>query len=127
MPRLTINMNRKTVLQTAALIAAGVILALAVNAFAPRERKLAMAGSYPNALKVPARETTPMGSIPPTRVVQPPIVPTTTTAPVTATTETQPTATAAITTVGLNPAAKTPAAPATTATRGAGVIQSPSW
>jgi len=109
--RLTIDMNRKTILQTLALIAAGAILALVANAFAPRERKLAMAGSYPNALKVPARETTPMAPIPPTRVAQVPVVPTTTTAPVTATTETQPTATAAITTVGLNPAAKTPAAP----------------
>lgn len=108
-------MNRKTILQTAALIAAGVVLALLANAFAPRERKLAMAGSYPNALKVPARETTPVAPIAPTPVAPVP-VPTTTTAPVAATTETQPTATAAITTVGLNPAAKTPAATTTTST-----------
>jgi rhodanese-related sulfurtransferase len=108
-------MNRKTILQTAALIAAGVILALVANAFAPRERTLAMAGSYPNALKVPARETTPVAPIAPTPVAPVAIVPTTTTAPVTATTATQPTATAAITTVGLNPAAKNPAGPATAA------------
>jgi rhodanese-related sulfurtransferase len=108
-------MTRRTVLQTAALIAAGVILALLANAFAPRERKLAMAGSYPNALKVPARETTPLAAIAPAPVAPVPVV-TTTTAPVAATTETQPTATAAITTVGLNPAAKTPAATTTTAT-----------
>ena len=105
-------MNRKTLLQTAALIAAGVIFALVANAFAPRERKLAMAGSYPNALKVPARETAPVVPVAPTAVAPVTIVPTTTTAPVTETTATQPTATAAITTVGINPAAKTPAAPA---------------
>jgi rhodanese-related sulfurtransferase len=108
-------MNRKTTLQALALIVAGVIIALVANAFASRDRKLALAGSYPNALKVPPRETAPAAPIVPTSVPPVTIVPTTTsTATATATTATQPTATAAITTVGLNPAAKTPAAPMTT-------------
>src|SRR4029077_18878042 len=56
--RLTNNMNFKTAFQTASLIVAGIILALVANAFASRDRKMALAGSYPNALKVPAREIT---------------------------------------------------------------------
>jgi rhodanese-related sulfurtransferase len=105
-------MKRNTLFQTAALIVAGLVLALVANAFASRDRKLAMVGTYPNALKVPARETT-LPAPPPVQPVT--VVPTTTTAPVaTATTATQPTATAAITTVGLNPTAKNPAATTTT-------------
>src|SRR5712671_6678984 len=99
-------MKRTTLLQTAALIVAGLILALVANAFASRDRKLAVVGTYPNALKVPPREAAPIAP-PPVQPVT--IVPTATTAPETATTTTQPTATAAITTVGLNPAAKIPA------------------
>jgi rhodanese-related sulfurtransferase len=107
-------MKRNTLFQTAALIVAGLVLALVANAFASRDRKLAMVGTYPNALKVPARETA-LPAPPPVQPVT--VVPTTTTtAPVaTATTATQPTATAAITTVGLNPTAKNPAATTTTA------------
>jgi rhodanese-related sulfurtransferase len=105
-------MKRTTLLQTAALIVAGVILALVANAFASRDRKLAPVGTYPNALKVPPREAAPIAPTP----VQPvTVVPTATTASETATTATQPTATAAITTVGINPAAKTPTATTTSA------------
>jgi len=105
-------MKRNTLFQTAALIVAGIIVALVANAFASRDRKLALVGTYPNALKVPSREVAP--TVPPP--IQPvTVIPTTTTAPAaTATNATQPTATAAITTVGLNPAAKTPAATTTT-------------
>jgi rhodanese-related sulfurtransferase len=104
-------MNRKNLFQIITIIAAGVILALVANAFASRDRKMTLVGSYPNALKVPPRETAPIAPVPDPVAV----VPTTTTvAPAPVTTETQPTATAAITTVGLNPAAKTPELPKTT-------------
>ena len=107
-------MKRKAVLQTAALVVAGILVALVANAFASRDRKLALKGSYPNALKVPVRETA-AAAFTPTYVAPVTNVPaTTTTAPATVTTATQPTATAAITTVGLNPTAKPPAASTTT-------------
>jgi rhodanese-related sulfurtransferase len=113
-------MKQNTIFQAAAIVAAGIILALVANAFASRDRKVSLAGTYPNALKVPAREV-PVAPAPapppvtqtvatttqPATITVPPIAPT-------ATTATQPTATAAIETVGLNPKAKTPAAPATT-------------
>lgn len=111
-------MNRKTIIQTAALIVAGIILALVANAFASRDRKLALVGSYPNALTLPPRET----AAPPAQTAtQTPVTATTpsvtSTLPVqipetstTAATSTQRTATAAIETVGLNPAAKNPPA-----------------
>jgi rhodanese-related sulfurtransferase len=107
-------MKRTTLFQTAALIVAGVLLALVANAFASRDRKLALTGSYPNALTVPPRETTTTAPAPPAPVATVPVTATaeTTTTSRTATSATEPTATAAITTVGLNPAAKTPAAPA---------------
>src|SRR4051794_22630249 len=109
-----IDMKRNTLFQTAALIVACLVLAFVVNAFASRDRKLALAGTYPNALKVPAREAATT-TAPPVQPVT--AVPTTTTAPAaTETTATQPTATAAITTVGLNPAVKSPAATTTTTT-----------
>lgn len=108
-------MKRTTLFQTAALIVAGTILALVANAFASRDRKMTLVGTYPDALKVPAREAAPIASQPAPAPAQPLAAdPTTTTvAPATATTATQPTATAAITTVGLNPAAKTPELPMT--------------
>ena len=113
-------MNRKTIVQTAALIVVGIILALVANAFASRDRKLALVGSYPNALTLPPRETAVLHSqavtetSPPASMMTPSV---TTAAPVqtpatsttSPTTATQPTA-AAIETVGLNPAAKNPAA-----------------
>ncbi|MEA2338848.1 MAG: hypothetical protein QOE82_2855 [Thermoanaerobaculia bacterium] len=99
------------------LVIAGILLALVANAFASRDRKVSLIGTYPNALKVPARETpapiaTPVASAPVETTTQP--ATTTTVAPTTATTATQPTATEAIETVGLNPAAKKPATPVTT-------------
>jgi len=104
-------MKRTTLFQTAALIVAGVLVALVANAFASRDRKLAVVGTYPNALKVPAREI-PVATPTPTSPVA--SVPTTTTeAPATATT--QPAATAAIETASLNPAVKKAVTPTTTA------------
>ena len=120
MRRLTISMKRNTIFQAAAIVAAGIILALVANAFASRDRKVSLAGTYPNALKVPAREVpvAPAPAPPPiTQTVMTTTQPATITVPPTATTATkvtQPTATAAIETVGLNPKAKTPAAPAPT-------------
>jgi len=115
MRRLTISMKKNTIFQAAAIVAAGILLALVANAFASRDRKVSLVGTYPNALKVPAREVaiapTPVAPQPVATTTQPPI---TITAAPTATTATQPTATAAIETVGLKPKAKTPAAPATT-------------
>ena len=108
-------MKRNSLFQTAALIVAGLVIALVANAFASRDRKLAIVGTYPNALKVPAREVAPIPAQP--AIAGPTMTTTTTTAPATtATTATQPTATVATTTVGLNPAAKTPAATTTTTT-----------
>jgi rhodanese-related sulfurtransferase len=110
-------MKQNTIFQAAAIVAAGIILALVANVFASRDRKVSLVGTYPNALKVPARQV----ALAPAPVAPQPVA-TTTTQPVTitalptATTATQPTATAAIETVGLNPAAKKPAAPATTTT-----------
>jgi rhodanese-related sulfurtransferase len=104
-------MNKKTVLQTAALIVAGIVLALVANAFASRDRKMVLVGTYPNALKVPPREVAAIQPIP-AAIETAPAVTTMAPLPATVTTATQPTATAAITTVGLNPAAKSPTAKA---------------
>jgi rhodanese-related sulfurtransferase len=115
-------MKQNTIFQAAALVVAGIILALVANAFASRDRKVSLAGSYPNALKVPAREVlvAPAPVAPTvTQTIAMTTQPATITVPAattTATSATQPTATAAIETVGLNPKGKTPAAPATTTT-----------
>jgi len=117
--RLTISMKQNTIFQAAAIVAAGIILALVANAFASRDRKVSLVGTYPNALKVPAREVPvapPPVVTPVTQTVATTTQPATITVPPTATTTTQPTATAAIETVGLNPKAKTPPAPAPTTT-----------
>jgi rhodanese-related sulfurtransferase len=110
-------MKQNTIFQAAAIVAAGIILALVANAFASRDRKVSLVGTYPNALKVPARELAvapaPVAA-PATKTVATTTQAATITAAPTATTATQPTATAAIETVGLNPKVKTPAAPATT-------------
>ena len=118
MRRLTISMKQNTIFQAAAIVAAGIILALVANAFASRDRKVSLVGTYPNALKVPAREMATHSA-----PVAPPVTQTavTTTQPTTITAPpaaiaTQPTATAAIETVGLNPTVKKPAASATTTT-----------
>ncbi|MEA2164920.1 MAG: hypothetical protein QOK37_3047 [Thermoanaerobaculia bacterium] len=107
-------MNRKTILQTAALIVAGIVLALVANAFASRDRKMALIGSYPNALKVPPREIA--ATTPPATTTTSPSV--STIAPATVTTAAPSTATAAIETVGLNPAAKNPATSSAGSTAG---------
>src|SRR3954466_5907106 len=112
-------MKRNTLFQTAMLVIAGILLALVANAFASRDRKVSLVGTYPNALKVPARETpqpiaAPVATAPVVTATQPAIA--TPTAPVTAITATQPTATAAIETVGINPATKKPPVTATTTT-----------
>jgi rhodanese-related sulfurtransferase len=125
-------MHSKSLVQTAAIIVTSVVLALVANAFASRDRKVTLTGSYPNALRVPPREA-PVASpriAPAAQGVAPaasPAIPDTTlsnssnpagaTLPGATTTVTTPshptrTATAAIETVGLNPAAKTPKAPA---------------
>lgn len=113
-------MKQNTIFQAAAIVAAAIILALGANAFASRDRKVSLVGTYPNALKVPAREVTitpvPVAPQPVATTTQPPLTITTPPAATTATIATQPTATAAIETVGLNPKAKAPAAPATTTT-----------
>jgi rhodanese-related sulfurtransferase len=111
-------MKQNTIFQAAAIVAAGILLALVANAFASRDRKVSLVGTYPNALKVPAREVAiaPVPVAPPVTQTIATTTPVTSTAPPTATTATQPTATAAIETVGLNPKAKTPTAPATTTT-----------
>jgi len=114
-------MNRKTIVQTTAIIVVGIILALVANAFASRDRKLALVGSYPNALTLPPHENAVLHSqavtatSPPASTMTPSVTtaaPTQTSASSTTATATttQPTATAAIETVGLNPAAKNPPA-----------------
>jgi rhodanese-related sulfurtransferase len=113
-------MRQNTIFQAAAIVAAAIILALVANAFASRDRKVSLAGTYPNALKVPAREVPVVAAPAPPPVTQTVAMttqPATITVPpatAAATTTTQPTATVAIETVGLNPKVKTPAAPATT-------------
>jgi len=111
-------MKQNTIFQAVAIVAAGIILALVANAFASRDRKVSLVGTYPNALKVPAREVpaAPPVAPPVTQTVAMTTQPSTITVQPTATTATQPTATAAIETVGINPKAKTPAAPAPTTT-----------
>jgi len=121
-------MKRNIFFQIAALVVAGILLAIVANAFASRDRKVSLVGTYPNALKVPARETPPpiatsFAPAPVATMTQP--ATTTTIAPVTATTATQPTATAAIETVGINPATKKPPVTATTTTAPTPHAQSP--
>jgi rhodanese-related sulfurtransferase len=119
-------MKQNTIFQAAAIVAAGILLALGANAFASRDRKVSLVGTYPNALKVPAREVAAAPAPVPPQPVATTTQPTVTiTTPTTPTTATQPTATAAIETVGLNPAAKKPAAPATTTTAPAPAPQPP--
>src|SRR5436309_14244223 len=102
----SIDMKRNIFFQTAALVVAGIVLALVANAFASRDRKVSLVGTYPNALKVPSREAPAPIVTPVTQTVAMTTQPVTTTVPPTATTATQPTATAAIETVGVKPAVK---------------------
>lgn len=54
-------MLRKPLVQSVILVLAAVVLALAANAFASRERRLVLPGFYPNAQRIPKR-------VPPTPV-----------------------------------------------------------
>ena len=70
-------MKRRFWLEAATLVFAAVICALVANALAGRERKLALKGEYPNALKVPQETTTAPfltgGPTPPPAVVSAPV------------------------------------------------------
>jgi rhodanese-related sulfurtransferase len=116
-------MNKTNAFQIIAIVVASIVLALVANAFASRDRKVTLVGTYPNALRVPPREAAPpvQKSVPaeptlatPTATQAPAPAPPTATASV-ATATTAPPA-AAIETVGLNPAAKVPFAPMKTPT-----------
>jgi len=77
---------RRHFLEAATLIAAAVLCAVVANALASRERKVQLVGTYPNALTVPAVQTTaqpPPVAPPPTTTVAPAVV---TAPPVVATT-----------------------------------------
>jgi rhodanese-related sulfurtransferase len=50
---------RRHLLEAATLVLAAVLCAVVANALASRERKLALVGSYPNALKVPESAARP--------------------------------------------------------------------
>jgi len=83
--------TRTHLIRLATLVATAVVLALVANAFASRDRQMKLIGYYPNAQKVPQRETTPPPPVVPVTATVAPVVPTTTTvapAPV-ATTTTQ--------------------------------------
>ncbi len=54
---------RKTLVQLLVLVAVATALALGANAFASRQRKLAMVEWYPNATKVTPRESEPRAAI----------------------------------------------------------------
>jgi rhodanese-related sulfurtransferase len=58
---------RRHLLEAATLVLAATLCALVANALASRERKLALVGNYPNALKVPesaARQEVPLKATP---------------------------------------------------------------
>ena len=59
---------RRHLLEAATLVLAAILCALVANALASRERKLALVGSYPNALKVPengaVRQEAPLEATP---------------------------------------------------------------
>jgi rhodanese-related sulfurtransferase len=61
-------MKRRFWLEAATLVFAAVICALVANALAGRERKLALKGEYPNALKVPQTTTAPPPAVVPAPV-----------------------------------------------------------
>lgn len=77
---------KRTVLQAAIIVVASLVVAVAANALASRQRKVTLVGWYPNATKVTARSEQPaVSSVPPaatttTQAPAPaPVVPTTTT------------------------------------------------
>lgn len=112
---------RKHLLEAATLIAAAVLCAVVSNGIASRERKLALVGAYPNALKVPAEAATaPLETTLPSVAPMTPTatatvaLPAPSTAPMTATVAT----TTAASTAATPPPKSAPAAarPATTTT-----------
>ncbi|HSP16495.1 MAG TPA: rhodanese-like domain-containing protein [Thermoanaerobaculia bacterium] len=74
---------QKILVQALILIGASILLAIASNAVASRERKLVLPGYYPSATMVPRRETAP-----PPRVIAPPQTQTVAPAAVTPVTQT---------------------------------------
>jgi rhodanese-related sulfurtransferase len=113
---------RRFAAEAATLIIAAVLCAVVANALASRDRKMALAGSYPNALRVPPQSAppVPMPAPSPSETSTTAAVPSTVTLePYTTATLAAPTATAAIQTVGTNPNPPqgkpvTPPAPTTT-------------
>jgi rhodanese-related sulfurtransferase len=76
--------TKKHILEAATLIIAAVLCAVVANAMASRERKVALVGNYPNALKVPERTETPAPIVTPTPIEPPAtdsVAPPTTAAP----------------------------------------------
>ena len=95
-------MRKNTLVQTVAIVAASLVLAIVSNGFASRQRRLVLPGYYPDAREVPRRAAAPVKSIaavpvPVTTPVVEPLVPTATVAETT-------TAVAATTTGGAAPA-----------------------
>ena len=56
---------RRHLLEAATLVSAAVLCALVANSLASRDRKLALVGSYPNALKVPGEKANAGGATAP--------------------------------------------------------------
>jgi len=54
---------RRHLLEATTLVLLAIVCALVANALASRERKLALIGNYPDALKVPGAEPTPAASL----------------------------------------------------------------
>jgi rhodanese-related sulfurtransferase len=93
-------MMKRHLLEAATLIIAAILCATIANALASRERKMALVGTYPNALKVPkeapATPAEPIAAPPAASTAAPPAtatLPAIATAPATATTTPVPTAT----------------------------------
>jgi rhodanese-related sulfurtransferase len=95
---------RRFAAEAATIVIAAVLCAVVANALASRDRKMALAGSYPNALKVPQQSAPPAPMTVPSMETSAAAAPSTITIePYTTGTLSAPTATAAIQTVGLNP------------------------
>lgn len=137
-------MNRRFLLEASTLVGAALLCALVANTLAGRERKMALAGSYPNALRVPhegvsapltetatttatATNTPPPASGAPATTTIAPLTPTST-APSGATSAASPGHAAAVPDQGssaANPAAPTASKPATPAASSASSPSSP--
>ncbi|HXG59470.1 MAG TPA: rhodanese-like domain-containing protein [Thermoanaerobaculia bacterium] len=84
---------KKHLLEAVTLVAAAVICALVANALASNQRKLALVGDYPNALRVPAAQVATPAVPAPRTELAPPVTPTETADPAPAVTTTVATAT----------------------------------